>query len=205
MLVIEGPDMVGKTTLANEIENQINKIAAPFSLRRLHYRMLKPDFDYHFDYLLDIRKWTICDRFVWSELAYGEACRSSHKIEPYALDEILDKLDEVQGMCIFILPTYKAYMDMLTANQLLVHGLEDESQFDEAARKRHVHSGEDMAVANTMFWEMWTHTLVGIIWRGVNVRPIDVVWCMQDADDFPDQKFAKKVAKEYVKRQREII
>jgi hypothetical protein len=68
MIVIEGADGVGKTTLARELCHRLH-------LGYEHYGMLPEGWRYFEDYMPSIRRDVVLDRFIMSELVYGTRLR----------------------------------------------------------------------------------------------------------------------------------
>ena len=68
MIIVEGTDLVGKTTVANQLV-----LRAAGTLNYKHYSRLPDDWDYYYDYLNDIHCRSVLDRFHMSEIAYAYA------------------------------------------------------------------------------------------------------------------------------------
>jgi len=75
MLVIEGPDNVGKTRLANDLVLRVQKQGIP----AYYSHMSKPPdcFDYHRDYEDWMSYWAVQDRFHIGNIVYGDLFRGS--------------------------------------------------------------------------------------------------------------------------------
>ena len=80
MLIIEGSDLVGKTTLIKEICTEATKRGFPMIPQ--HFGLLPDNWDFYQDYLDYINKRTVMDRFVLSEIVYGEILREKSRITP---------------------------------------------------------------------------------------------------------------------------
>lgn len=76
MLILEGPDLVGKTTICKRLCE-----ALPRHMYR-HFGLLPPDFNYFHDYEIHSGHYFVQDRFHMSELVYGTVCRGQTPITP---------------------------------------------------------------------------------------------------------------------------
>lgn len=74
MIIIEGADAVGKTTLAKRICQELD-------LRYAHYGLLPKTWDYLTDYVPSIADRVVLDRFMLSELVYSRVLNREHKLE----------------------------------------------------------------------------------------------------------------------------
>lgn len=79
MLILEGPDCAGKTTLLKElIARTIKRLSSDGSLASIvvqHFGLLPDSWDYYKDYLDRISVDRVSDRFHFSELIYGPVLR----------------------------------------------------------------------------------------------------------------------------------
>ena len=80
MLIIEGSDLVGKTTLIKEICEQASERGFPMIPQ--HFGLLPDNWDFEKDYHDYVSKRTVMDRFVLSEVVYGETLRYGSRITP---------------------------------------------------------------------------------------------------------------------------
>jgi hypothetical protein len=71
MLIVEGPDNVGKTTLCERLVRELNALGFPAVYR--HFSRLPDCWDYYRDYLPHVSRFAVMDRFWMSELAYAHA------------------------------------------------------------------------------------------------------------------------------------
>lgn len=74
MLIIEGPDLVGKTTLAKKMLNLLNS-AAKMPHIYAHFSKLPDGWDYFWNYLERASRNIVQDRFHFSEIVYSFVCR----------------------------------------------------------------------------------------------------------------------------------
>ena len=79
MLIIEGSDLVGKTTLIKAICDEA--ITRDFPMIPQHFGLLPDNWDFDKGYHDYISKRTVMDRFVLSEVVYGETLRSGSRID----------------------------------------------------------------------------------------------------------------------------
>jgi len=79
MLIFEGSDCSGKTTLKNKVVDKIIKCMSVENgvgtIKQHHYGKLPDNFDYCKDYLDEIGIDVVADRFIYSELVYGPVLR----------------------------------------------------------------------------------------------------------------------------------
>ena len=87
MLIVEGSDCVGKTTLCNELIKQLNGRGYPVIPQ--HFGLLPSNWNYYDDYLPFMNTRTAMDRFIMSEVVYGHVIRNGTKLTP----ELYRRLD----------------------------------------------------------------------------------------------------------------
>jgi len=80
MLIIEGPDMVGKTTLIKVLQQRLTTLGYPVIPQ--HFGLLDDRWDFYGDYLKYVHATTIMDRFILSEVVYGLTLRNKSRISP---------------------------------------------------------------------------------------------------------------------------
>jgi len=88
MIIVEGPDSSGKTTLAKELASQ-------FGLNYLKSPGPKTDYDWWMSVLTlptDQLAKLICDRFLFSEFVYGPIVRGKIKLSPLEIDLVISML-----------------------------------------------------------------------------------------------------------------
>lgn len=94
MLILEGPDLVGKTTLAKKLVAAAHKAFMPASYT--HFSRLPDCWKFPSSYRHYITCYGVCDRFHMSEIAYSEARGDARKlnVEGYRL---IDTWCRLQG------------------------------------------------------------------------------------------------------------
>jgi hypothetical protein len=97
MLVIEGPDGVGKTTLARRLQAEMAQ-----SVSYQHWGKLPDSFDFYHGYLDAIRPLSVCDRFIMSEVAYGIGARHHSRLGPLSYHVLDAKIALVGGITVVI-------------------------------------------------------------------------------------------------------
>jgi len=96
MLVVEGPDLVGKSTLVETLQRAVGQKAPSRAIRRQHFGKLPSEWQYPGSYFRYIRPWTICDRLHLSELFYGWYLRDGSNLSPEDM-HLLDGMIRAAG------------------------------------------------------------------------------------------------------------
>lgn len=115
LIVIEGPDKTGKTTLAKAIAEQLG-----FEYKHFSAPKGSPANEY-IDFLLKLKRPTVCDRFHLGELVYGPMFRGKAGITPLELVTIERVMRLKQTVIIH------AVTNMTLANQRLIHSTQHEA------------------------------------------------------------------------------
>lgn len=101
MLIIEGPDLVGKTTLAHACQKILE--ARRYSHIYVHFTRLPVAFDRYWDYLPFIRRNVVQDRFHMSRQAYGRQFLEQERMNDVELKLLQAKIWEVGGFTVLCL------------------------------------------------------------------------------------------------------
>ena len=141
MLILEGPDCIGKTSLANSLLAELKRIASGHCVDVSYAHIGQEAKSWDSEAYLDrLKEFTIQDRWHLSELAYGQVFRGeSNLTEPEAL--ALSKEITRRGCFIVVLfATYDhEYTEMLNryhkADQELFHDFEKLVLVNDAYRK----------------------------------------------------------------------
>lgn len=138
LIVIEGPDKTGKTTLAKAIAKKLGYEYVHFSAPK------GSPADEYIDFLLKLKKPTVCDRFHLGELVYGPMFRGKAGITPLELVTIERLMRLKQTILIH------AVTNMTLANQRLLVSKDHEV----------VDTKQNLAAAEG-FAEVFPHTNAG--------------------------------------------
>lgn len=79
MLIIEGPDNVGKTTLAKELLRRLWEEKRPYTYA--HMGLLPPSWDFSWDYVSRMSRFIVQDRFHLGETVYGPLLCGRNRID----------------------------------------------------------------------------------------------------------------------------
>lgn len=100
MLIIEGTDMVGKTTLCKALVKKMNGMGFPHVYR--WFSKLPDCWDYYHDYLPNIAEHVVQDRFHMSEVAYRLARHEMPRLDAETYRLIDAKIRLVGGFTVVI-------------------------------------------------------------------------------------------------------
>ena len=113
MLIIEGPDLVGKTTLISALVEHLNRCRKRFKTNPgdiLVDRFGLAEVDDMEDQVqARARRWCIFDRCYPSEIIYGLRCREQSNISPMAVIRMNHMLAQKHGMVVIIYADEDAY------------------------------------------------------------------------------------------------
>lgn len=87
MLIVEGSDCVGKTSLCDVLLKRLCRLGCPVIPQ--HFGLLPKGWNYYDDYLPFMNTRTIMDRFIMSEVVYGHVIRKCSELTA----EIYRRLD----------------------------------------------------------------------------------------------------------------
>lgn len=105
MLIIEGTDIVGKTTLAKKLTHELSSFGHIYS----HFTRLPDNFDRYWGYIEHARPNIVQDRFHMSELVYASARRDSTSLD-----------DETYRLVDAYLRNFGSYTVVITATEELL-------------------------------------------------------------------------------------
>lgn len=94
MLICEGSDLVGKTSLCKALIERLWDRGYPVIPQ--HFGLLPESWNYYRDYLPFMNTRTIMDRFIMSEIVYGKVLRGGTPLTP-ELYRVLDAHLRLQG------------------------------------------------------------------------------------------------------------
>ena len=102
MIVLEGCDCAGKTSLARELMREIGGKLAHFE----RYGLLPNWWDYSWMYVNSCRDWAVVDRFIVSEFVYGRLWRNgpNKRLDPGALDVVRHGMAAVDAITVYVRP-----------------------------------------------------------------------------------------------------
>lgn len=90
MLIVEGNDCVGKTTVVNKLCKVLDEYGFPAIPQ--HFGILPTNWDYLRQYVPFINPHVVMDRFIMSEVVYGCGLRSKTRLSPETYDRLQAKL-----------------------------------------------------------------------------------------------------------------
>jgi len=108
MLIIEGSDLVGKTTLIKRVSKELDALGYPVIYQ--HFGLLPKDWNYYSDYIKFMNRRVIMDRFIMSEVVYGTVVRNKSKISPAAY-RLLDAHLRLYAATTVVITTSKAWLE----------------------------------------------------------------------------------------------
>lgn len=172
MLIVEGPDMVGKTTLCKALMERLNRGENEY--RRWsygHLGLLPPGWDYFWSYVPLANRWVVQDRFFLSEIVYGTVTRGYTHIDPETSRLLEAKLTLVG-----------AYTAVITADEAVLR-----SQW-ESHKHREEFSLEKVLEVNAAYQDVERkfpkhriepdvsyHIKLGDLWPSMNRQLCDVI------------------------------
>lgn len=116
MIILEGPDNAGKSTIAKKIEKDLNKKGVITKIK--HFDTPDETFDFYDDYLKEMEgnEFKIFDRFFYSELVYSELLGREARISKSTIRTIEDKILEKNGIIYFVNPGIETLKNRLIKN-----------------------------------------------------------------------------------------
>jgi len=100
MLIIEGSDLVGKTTLIKALCDETIKRGFPMIPQ--HFGLLPDNWNFFVDYIGYINSRTVMDRFIMSEVVYGETLRCGCRIDPGYFRALQSILNQSHSMTVIV-------------------------------------------------------------------------------------------------------
>ncbi len=113
MIVLEGCDCAGKTTLAMELIKRIGT-----KLRRFErYGLLPEWWDYRWMYVRSCERWSVIDRFVVSEFVYGTVWRlgANLRLSEDNLRLLRERMNQVGAVTVHVRPPQAVINHRLSA------------------------------------------------------------------------------------------
>lgn len=120
-MIVEGPDMVGKTTLMPFLESLVREKLMELGedgstsglLTRIKFGLEEAKYTTSEEWIRRLRPWALADRFALSEMIYGKCSGRGPAISEQAYKEIDDALMEMGGCLIVIRATPERYEELL--------------------------------------------------------------------------------------------
>lgn len=109
MLIIEGADRLGKTTLAKKVADHVKKISG-FDVPVCHMGIRPANFHYYWGYVNRIQRWTVWDRFHYGAKMYEKVL--SHTM----LDLIRGRIRAMGGFTVILYADRESYREELSQN-----------------------------------------------------------------------------------------
>lgn len=184
MLILEGPDLVGKTTLAKKIVAEAHKIHIPASYT--HFSRLPACWQFPTSYRHYVSRYGVCDRFHMSEIAYSEARGDSRKLtaEGYRL---VDTWCRLQGSVTVLI---RARPGVISARYARKSNSREEMYKDSVIER-----------ANDIYGQIAERTYRGRDNERIQAD-IDFDWIAEDVDIYPaeDDAFVRAIVDLWYKR-----
>lgn len=114
MIVIEGPDLAGKTTLATALFKMISAESGRDPMVR-HFTKVTKTFDKFWGYKNCIQRDVILDRFHLSDVVYRAAQSERHDLTPFKYELIDAEITRVGGVVVVLVPSDELMEDRWNA------------------------------------------------------------------------------------------
>lgn len=188
MLVVEGADCLGKTTLVAELREALGgaMCCSPAMLKLgKEHSTWRP-----VDYVAACKPWTLCDRFHLSEAVYGAVARGKSNLTPWAIGTIADAISGCGGMVVIVHASPSDYLRIL------------DHAFDQGREAFGRHVCES---ANTAFCDLASRALRGNAETGTRVVRVTMNRT-RHGPDWPSSRKAvvQGIVSEYLARQRQL-
>ena len=111
MIIIEGTDKAGKTTLITNLRRFFPRKVQQ-ELQVIHFGLLPDNWDYYNDYMQYIRSNVILDRFIDSERAYGPVYRTNidRRLSQKNLSKVYRRCAEAGALVLYCNPNIDEVM-----------------------------------------------------------------------------------------------
>lgn len=118
MLILEGPDMVGKTTLMPLLEDLVYDEVVEMGDESVEvttekYGLDEANYTTAEQWLARIKPWNICDRFVLSERMYGAAARGKPNVDYGAYQRVMREVRARGGAVIVVCASEERYEQLI--------------------------------------------------------------------------------------------
>lgn len=180
MLIVEGSDCVGKSTLVNALCTELEYRNFPAIPQ--HFGLLPKNWNYVIDYLPYINEHTVMDRFILSEVVYGTVLRNGPHITPWQY-KFLDGQLRLNGSV-----TVALFMNTHSYSTWLEK---------EYARRKQAFNINDLVKVNEAFFD------VADLYKSVMFKEyeVDIDFAFNCSINWPDKNFVDSVVSEYLRRQ----
>lgn len=115
ILIVEGPDLVGKTTLALECQKVLARRRYPHIYS--HFTRLPVAFDRYWDYLPHVRRTVVQDRFHMSRQAYGRQFLEQERMNDIELKLLQSAIWQVGGFTVVCVARTDEFLKTQFANK----------------------------------------------------------------------------------------
>lgn len=185
MLIVEGADCLGKTTLCKRLIQDLHTIGIPATYS--HLGKLPECWNYPASYKRLIRPCVVQDRFHMSEVAYREARGEDPRLTPWGYQLIDGWLRAVGAVIVVVL-----------AHDFVMHSRWHSNTLPQSHTYKQVHA------ANAKFWEM-TKEKHALGYPGY-YADFDYVFTSNTDNEYPSnhEPTIKRIVLDYASRQRAI-
>lgn len=181
MLIIEGCDQAGKTTLAKEC---VKVLRDDYELPMMYGHLDKPamNWDKYWDYRALTWRHVVMDRFHMSHIAYRAIDKEPHDLTPLTYSMVDAEITLQGGLVVVLLPTNTLIKSRWNAMP---------------AERSEMYDHDHVLRVNEVFHEI---ACAEDSWRGYRVK-IDMVFLDDDLGNFPDT--VESICERYAEQQRE--
>lgn len=115
MIVLEGPDMAGKTTLATELFKRIVAMKTRHPMVR-HFTKVQHHFDKYWGYRECCQRDVILDRFHLSHVVYRDVEDVEHHLTPLRYELVDAEISRMSGLVVVLAPPASTIEDRWVKN-----------------------------------------------------------------------------------------